>query len=309
MAYLVLFRDSFLAYTRDRSIIYAAGLAYYAVFAIAPLLVMSVWLASLFVGRSDAAAQIATQAENLVGPQLAAFLGELARALSERTFSTGATVLSVAGLLLSGAAIFNQLDVALNDIWGIRKLPPQGLRDRMLLLRRRITPLIIVFFLGLLLSFSVTLDTLASTLAAQLARFIPRAAELQPHVGRLIVPLLAFLTFTVIIKWLPEAHARWRDVAVGGLLTTLLFMLGRGVLAYTLARNSTISLYGTAGSVVALLIWVYYSAQILLFGAEFTKLYADRFGEPIVPRRLAGFEAAVPFPAEQTAPDANPPIG
>ena len=142
-----------------------------------------------------------------------------------------------------------------------------------------------------------------------MAHILPQVAGIHPHINRLIIPILSFTIFTVIFKWLPDARSRWRDVAVGGLVTTLLFLIGRQLLILYLDRSDTVSMYGTAGSIVVLLIWVYYSAQIVLFGAEFTKLYADRFGQPIEPRKMTVFEDAVNTIAaskrEKTSPESS----
>lgn len=287
---IYLFRDALKAYFSDRSVIYAAGLAYYAVFAIAPLLVFVVTLAGVFIGRSNAFDMIFSQAQYLVGPQLAGLLAELAETVIDRTFTAGGTLFSVLGLLFSAAGIFTQLDEALNDIWGIRTIPPQSLMERLILFRHKTAPFIIVFFLGLLLGSSVLIDTVLISITDRLARILPQIAGIHPHINRLIIPVLSFAIFTVIFKWLPDARSRWRDVAVGGLVTTLLFLIGRQLLILYLDRSDTVSIYGTAGSIVVLLVWVYYSAQIVLFGAEFTKLYADRFGQPIEPRKMAVFQ-------------------
>lgn len=296
-AILQLIRDSFKAYTSDRSIIYAAGLAYYAVFAIAPLLVFVMSLASLLIGRAIDPAQVTALLEALTGPQVAALLAGLTETLRQRTFSAGSTALSVAGLLFGAAGIFSQLDTALNDIWGITTLPPQGLRQRLMLFRYKMAPFVIVCFLGLLLGSSVLLDSLLGSVAGGLERFIPTLAGYVPQLNRLLIPALTFATICVTFKWLPDARSRWRDIAAGALVTTALFLIGRLLLNLYLARTDQVSLFGTAGSVVALLIWVYVSAQILLFGAEFTKLYADRFGRPIEPRKLARFASEEGLPA------------
>ena len=165
MSLLNLLKDSLKAYFSDRSIIYAAGLAYYAVFAIAPLLVLVVSVAGLFVGRSAAVERIAEQVSYLVGPQLAGLLGELARAVEGQSLGAGATVLSVLGLLLGAAGIFTQLDEALNDIWGLSTLRPQSFGERVILLRQKTAPFVIVLFLGILLGSSVAADTLIGSLA------------------------------------------------------------------------------------------------------------------------------------------------
>lgn len=285
-----LFKDSFRAFLSDRSTIYAAGLAYYAVFAIGPLLVFLSAVAGYFVGRSNALNQISAQVESLVGPRLAGLLTDLATTISQRTFgSGGTTILSIAVLVVGAAGIFHQLDKAINDIWGITSVRPQGTRDRLIQLRRRAAPFGVLFVLGLLFTSAMMLDTVLGALSTRLTRFLPEFINPFLHINRLVIPALAFALFTVIFKWLPEARSRWRDVAVGGLVTTLLFLVGRLLLTFYLNRAGTISLFGSVGAIVILLVWVYYSAQILLFGAEFTKLYADRFGQPIVPRRLAAF--------------------
>ncbi len=285
-----LFKDAIKAYFANRASIYAAGLAYYAVFAIAPLLVFIIWLASIFVGRSAAVEQINEQIQYLVGPEVTDLLTELAQAVNQRTFGPGATILGLFALIFSAAGIFNQLDRALNEIWGIRAVRPQSIGERMILIRRRAAPVIVLFFFGLLFTSSIMVDTLLGLFSSFVAEFLPQLPDLSLHINRLIIPLLAFVTFCVIFKWLPDAHVRWRDVAVGALVSTLLFLLGRVLLTFYLERSGTGALFGTVGSIVVLLIWVYYSAQVLLFGAEFTKLYADRFGQPIVPHRLAAFE-------------------
>jgi membrane protein len=306
MSIIYLFRDSLKAYFGDRSIMYAAGLAYYAVFAVAPLLVFVVTLAGVFIGRSNAFDKIVSQAQYLVGPQLAGLLAEMAETIIQRTFTAGGTLFSVLGLLFSAAGIFSQLDQALNDIWGIKTIPPQSLTDRLILFRHKTAPFMVVFFLGLLLSSSVIVDTFLVSVTDRLSRILPQIAGIYPQINRLIIPIISFAIFTVIFKWLPDAHSRWRDVAVGGLVTTLLFTIGRQLLRLYLAHSDTVSLYGTAGSIVVLLIWVYYSAQIVLFGAEFTKIYADRYGQPIEPRKMAVFEDALPTTAAMKPKNAPP---
>jgi membrane protein len=298
---LRLFTDAFKAFLDDRATMYAAGLAYYTVFAIAPLLVFLVWLASIFIGRSAAVDQLTEQLHYLVGPEVAALLTDLARAANQRFFGAGGTILGIFGLIFGAVGIFNQLDGALNHIWGIRTVRPQNMAERMILVRRKTVPLLILFFAGLLFTSSVMVDTALGVVSRYLATLLPQAADLSFHINRLIVPFLAFATFAIIFKWLPDARARWRDVAVGALVTTALFSVGRLLLTVYLERSGTVPLFGAVGSIVILLIWVYYSAQILLYGAEFTKFYADRYGRPIMPRKLAAFHEVV-----QTHPDSDP---
>lgn len=284
-----LFRDSLRAYLSDRSIAYAAGLAYYAVFAVGPLVVFVVAVAGPVVGHSLAFDTMMGQVRYLLGPEVADLLAELAGQVNESTFGRGATVLSVLGLILGAAGVFSQLDKALNDIWGIATSRPTGIGDRLILMRHRVAPFTVLFFVGLMFTSSVLVDTMIGAVSSRVARFLPEAVEASIHINRVIIPALAFFTFYVVLKWLPDARSRRRDVAVGALLTALLFLIGRMVMTEYLERAGTATLFGSVGYFVVLMIWIYYSAQVLLFGAEFTKVYADRFGQPIVPRKMSYF--------------------
>lgn len=282
-----LVKDSVTTFLSDRATIFAAGLAYYAIFALAPLIIVTIAIAGFFIGRSNAGSQLTAQIQFLVGEELTAYLGDLVRALADRTVSRTATILSILALFISASAIFNQLKTALNKLWGITSVRPKNRGEWLWLVRYRAIPFLMVFFFGVLLSVSVMLDTIVGIAGSRLALIAPGLAALLPNINRLFVPALTFATFTIILKALPDAFVRWRDIGVGAALTTMLFLVGRWFLAYFLALSNTSSVYGAAGSFVVLLIWFYYSAIILLFGAVFTKLYADRHGRPIRPNRLA----------------------
>ncbi len=283
----LLFKDSLIAYFRDKDSIYAAGLAYYMIFSIAPLLVFITAMAGIFIGRSAAAEQITLQLQYMIGGDLAEFVETAVNSLMDRSLNTTATVISAVVLLVTSGGIFRQLKVALNQVWGVVEVPPQNNRERLLLARNRIIPFLMVFLFGMLLSLSVILEALLGTMRARFAVLFPETAAILPHFSRLLIPALTFVTFTLIFKLLPDTSTRWRDTGVGGLVTTILFIIGRFVLSLFLSFSNTGSIYGAAGSIVILLFWIYYSAQILLFGAEFTWLYALRHGQPIRPKRLS----------------------
>lgn len=283
----LLFKDSLMAFFRDKASIYAAGLAYYMVFSIAPLLVFITAVAGIFIGRSAAGEQVTQQLQYLIGGDLAEFVGTAVNSLMDRSLNTTATVISAVVLLVTAGGIFRQLKVALNQVWGVVEVPPQNNRERLLLARNRVLPFLMVFVFVMLLSLSVILEALLGTIRARFAVLFPDTAAILPQFSRLLIPALTFVTFTLIFKLLPDTSTRWRDTAVGGLVTTILFMIGRWVLSIFLSFSNTGSIYGAASSVVILLFWIYYSAQILLFGAEFTWLYALRFGQPIRPKRLS----------------------
>ncbi len=286
-AVFYLFRDAVGEYVKDRATIYAAGLAYYTMFAIAPLLVFTTAIAGRVIGRSAAGEQITLQLQYLVGPELADFLGTVVTTLTDRTTNTTAALLSVGALLWTAGGIFNQLKTALNLLWGLADVRPRNAREWVVLARYRAIPFLMVFVFGLLLSLSVLLDALLLAVSARFEVLFPNVATLLPGLGRLIIPVLTFITFLLVFKFFPNAYSRTRDVAVGAAVTTALFVLRRSLLLLFLSLTDTGSLYGAASSIVILLVWVYFSAQILLFGAEFTLVYARRHGVPIRPNRLA----------------------
>jgi len=288
-AVFLLIKDSVAAFLRDQATIYAAGLAYYTIFALAPLLILVISVSGFFIGRSAASDQIIRHLEYLVGAQLTGFLEGVVRAINNQAAGGALTVISVVVLLLGASGIFNQLRTALNILWGIVADRPENAREVLLLARSRTIPFLMIFVLGLMLSMVVLLETLAGIVRARLEVLFPEAAALMPSINWFIIPGLTFLTFTLIYKVLPDARTRWRDVALGALLAMLLFLLGRYVLFQFLTPGSNSAVYGAASSLIGLLVWVYYSAIILLFGAEFIKVYAARYGQPIRPSETARF--------------------
>ncbi len=287
---LVLLRDTVAAFLQDRATIYAAGLAYYTVFSLAPLLVFVVTVAGFFIGRSAASEQIVFQLQLIVGEELGGFLEELLGALNDRSSAGTITLISLAGLIFGATGIFNQIKNSVNILWGLVPRRPRGARDYLHLVRSRAIPFLMVFLFGLLLSAVVLIDTILGVVQSRLAVFFPELAELLPSLGRFVVPTLTLFTFALIYKLLPDARVRWRDIWPGALLATVLFLVGRYLLVLFLDYSNTGSAFGAAGSLVVLLVWVFFSANILLLGVEFIKLYATRFGHPIRPGPTARFE-------------------
>ena len=287
---LLLLRDTVAAFLQDRATLYAAGLAYYAVFSLAPLLVFVLTVAGFFIGRSAASDQIAIQLQLIVGAELGDFLAELLGALNDQSSAGTVTLISLIGLLFGATGIFNQIKNSVNILWGLVPRRPRGARDYLHMARSRAIPFLMVFLFGFMLSATVLVDTVLGVVQTRLAVFFPELAEALPSLSRIVVPLLTFVTFAFVYKLLPDARTRWRDVWPGALLAALLFLVGRFLLTFYLERSNTGSAFGAAGSLVVLLVWVYFSANVLLLGAEFIKLYATRFGRPIRPGPTARFE-------------------
>lgn len=284
---LLLIKDTVAAFLADRATIFAAGISYFSIFAIAPLLILIINIAGLFISRSAAGDLLSTQFSVIFGPELTEFIRELIRARADRSLSTTTTLISIAFLLVAAAGIFNQLKIALNLIWGVRFNQAKNIHEWLALVRRQAIPVLMVFLFGLLLSISVILDTLLTLVQTRFEALVPIISQILPSISRTFVPLLTFMTFLFIYKFLPDATTRWRDISLGALVASLLFLLGRYLLAVFLTISGTTTLYGAAGSIIVLLMWVYFSAAILLLGAEFIKLYAARHGQPIRPIRMS----------------------
>lgn len=288
----LLFKDAFLAFLNDQASIYAAGLAYYMVFSVAPLLVFVIGIAGFFIDRSLAEEQVTLQLHYLMGDQSADFIDGIVTTLRDQTMGQTVTIVSIVALLIAGTGVFRQLRAALNRIWGITNVRPANIREWMLLARYRAIPFLSVFLLGTTLALAVIAETVLSTIEVRFEALFPDAYLPLPQLSRLIIPGLTFAAFLFVFIVLPDAQIRRRDAAVGAAVTAVLFLIGRSILAIFLGLSNTGSIYGAAGSLIILLLWVYYSAQILLYGAEFTRLYTMRHGQAIRPNRLSRMIAA-----------------
>ena len=246
------------------------ALAYYLAFALAPVLVIAVALASVVFGEAAAQGQLVKQTEATIGPQMA----EVIQTILGQTHATGAGTLamtvSIAALLLSATAVFVEIQYGLDTLWDVR---PKQSRGWLGLVKDRFWSLAVVLVVGALLLLSLTVSILMDMFAD--------SASLR--VANVMVPLgLITLLVATIYKILPDVVLAWRDVWVGPAATAVLFMLGKYLIGLYLSQVSLASAYGVAGSLAVILLWVYYSAQVFLFGAAFTKVYANRYGRPMV---------------------------
>jgi membrane protein len=264
----------------DNTFQLGAALAYYAVFSLAPMLIIAIAIAGVVFGEQAARGRVAEQLRSTVGPQVADAVQEMLRSASETSSGNLAAVVSVVILLFSATAVFGQLQAALNTIWGVKPRPDRGWLDA---LKDRFWSFVMVLGLGLLLLASLVM----SALLTAVARFwepdwLPGGVHFWQALNYLISFGLITLLFAMIYKVLPDVEITWHDVWVGAIVTALLFTLGTYLIGLYLAHSSWISAYGAAGSVIVVLLWFYYSSQVLLLGAEFTQVYANRYGRPTV---------------------------
>jgi len=251
-----------------------AALAYYTIFSMAPLLVLAIAIAGLAFGREAAQGEIVAQLNGTIGEVAARTVEDLIERASRPSSGVPATLASLAMMFFGASGAFGQLQKSLNRIWDVKRTR-QGVRGQV---RRRLAAFSMILTIGVLLFLSLAASAALSGLHGWLARSFPLLARVLPLANFALSFAVVTALFAMIYKVLPEARIEWRDVWVGAAVTALLFTIGKGLIAFYLGRASVASLYGAAGSLVLLLLWIYYSAQLLLLGAEFTEVWSRRRG-------------------------------
>ena len=293
-----LLKTTYSDWSEDKASRLAAALAYYTAFAIAPLLLIAIAIAGFAFGEDAARGQVSAQLEGLLGADAAQAV-ETAIANSGKSGATTiSAIVGLATLLWSASNVFAQLQDALNTVWEVAPKPGAGI---MATLKKRFLSMTMVLGTGFLLLVSLVLSSALSALGNFLNNLLPAAGLLWQVVNLAISFAVITLLFAAIYKVLPDVEIAWSDVWIGAAVTALLFTIGKLLIGLYLGHASVGSTYGAAGSLLVLLIWVYYSAQILLFGAEFTQVYAREYGTRIVPD-----ESAVPVTEEARAKQGIP---
>jgi membrane protein len=258
----------------------AAALAYYIVFSLAPLLVVVTAIAGAVFDEASVRRAIFDQVRQLVGADGASAMHDMMERAHEDRGGTIATVLGVVAMVLGASGVFLQLQSALNTVWGVRTKPRPFLKG---LMRERLFSLAMVFAAGFLLVVSLVVNAGVAAVTKLLAERIP-GAEWVWQAGYWVLSTAATaIVIAFVFRTVPDVRIRLRDVVAGALWTALLFALGQILLGYYLGRSAFATTYGAAGSFVVVLVWIYYSSQVLLFGAELTQVMARRKGVPIVP--------------------------
>lgn len=261
-------------WSEDRASYLAAALAYYAIFAIAPLLIIAIVIIGVYYGEAAATGKVESQLQTYVGPQAADAISGLIVKAQEN--GAGASIIGLVILLWAASNLFVTLQDALNIIWDVEPKPGRGIMG---MIKDRAFAFLLVLGVAALLLASIV----ASTLIPALQHYLPMPGWLA-QTGNIVLSLLVFTgAFAVIYKYLPDVNITWRDVLVGAAVTAVGITVGKWLLGLYLAYSSTTSAYGTAGSLVGLLIFIYFSAQIVFLAAEFTQVYARRNGKAIRP--------------------------
>ncbi|MFY0578376.1 YihY/virulence factor BrkB family protein [Cystobacter fuscus] len=266
----------------DNAPMFAASLSYYTLFSIAPVLVIAVSVAGMVFGEEAARGQIQAQLEDLVGRGSAEVIGQMM--ISARKPGAGilATTLGLVALIFGATGVFVQLQDSLNHIWNVKPKPRNGV---IAFLRSRFLSFAMVLVIGFLLLVSLVVSAVLAALGAWFSNLLPGWTVMWQGVNLLISFGVITVLFAMMYKLLPDTHVSWRDVWLGAAVTSLLFSLGKFLIGLYLGRSAVASSYGAAGSLAVVLLWVYYSAQILFLGAEFTQVYARSHGSHSHPAR------------------------
>ena len=271
-----LLKQTFNSWSADKAPRLGAALAYYAVFSLAPLLIIVVGIAGLVFGERAAQGKVVNQIKDAVGEPVALAIQDLLKNAHASGGSLTATLLGMVVLFFGATGLFVELQDALNTIW---KVTPAPDRPYLGILRGRFLSFTVVLVAALLLFISLIVSAALSALSRWMDTMaLPGGFAVWQAANALISFLFTTFLFAMVYKILPDVKICWRDVWTGALFTALLFTLGKYLISLYLGRSGTSSAFGAAGSLVIILLWVYYSAQIFLFGAEFTHVYADRFG-------------------------------
>jgi membrane protein len=262
-------------WSKDNALTLGAALAYYTVFSMAPLLVLVIAIAGLAFGRADAQGQIVAQVQGTLGASGAELIESMIERASEPKSGVIATVISLATMLFGASGVFGQLQGSLNQIWGAHTPRRKGVLGQ---LQRRAMSFSMILVIGFLLFVSLALTALLAGLHDAIDAYLTVPNELLSLANFSLSFAIVTALFAMIFKILPDARIEWRDVWLGAAVTALLFTVGKSLIGIYLGRAGVTSVYGAAGSLVLVLLWVYYSSQLLFLGAEFTEVYSRRYG-------------------------------
>ena len=267
-------KETVLAFIDDEALSRGAAIAFYTVTSIAPVLLIVIAIAGLVFDREAAENAIIEQLSGLMGQQTAEVLQVAVANAASKTSGIWATLIGIATLIITASGVFGEMQTALNVIW---KAEPKGTTVSRLI-RARAASLGLVVVLGFLLMVSLVVSTALTAFGDYLNAILPFGKIILTVLNGVLSILLISFLFAAIYKVLPDRDLEWRDVAVGAVATAILFTIGKSLISWYIGSSAVASSFGAAGALIVLLLWVYYSAQIFLLGAEFTKIYANTRG-------------------------------
>lgn len=282
---LTLVKETFAGFSNDKIMKKSASLAYYTIFSLAPLLLILMWTVGFFYGEDATNGEIFGEINEIVGEKAAAQIQEIIREISLSDKSGIAIVIGVGTLIIGSTTVFIEIQDSINAIWGVKAKPKKGWKKMLL---DRFISFSMIIGLGFLLIVSLLVSTIVELLSGYLIKILP---DIMGPLFNLINFGITFLVisslFAIIFKFLPDAQVKWKYVRSGAIFTALLFIAGRYLIGLYMQFAAPESAYGAAGSLIIILLWVYYTAAILYFGAEFTKVYTRRQCGEIIPSKFA----------------------
>jgi membrane protein len=279
-----LLKETFEEWKDDDALQWGAALAYYSIFSIAPLLLIVISVASLVFGRAAVEGRLIDEIGGVVGPQAAEAIQTMVANASATGSGVWGTIVGVVLMLLGASGAFAHLQKSLNHLWNVEPKADAGWR---LVVRQRVAALGMVLVVALLLLTALVLSAAISALGSYADQLLPMPAWALGLLDFAVSMAVITLLFAAIYKVLPDVEIEWREVWVGAAMTALLFVLGKLAIGLYLGRSGVASSYGAAGSLVVLLVWIFYSSQLVFFGAEFTQVWARRRGKRIQPSEWA----------------------
>lgn len=282
-------KGTFSCFAENKVLKLSAALSYYTIFSLPPLLLLIIGFCGLFFGRDAVQGEVVGVLGGFVGKATAQEIQTTLATVSLRQDTFFATLIGGISLLLGATGVFGEIQDSINGIWRLKTHPNKGIIK---LILTRVVSFAMIIVLGFLLMVSLTLNAVFDLFMARLSQqFSGFMVEIMFYVNYVLIYIVITILFAVIFKVLPDARIKWRQIRSGAMLTGLLFMIGKYGISYYLSMNSSVTTYGAAGSVIVLLLWVYYSSIILYFGACFTQTLAVKNGHHIEPNRYAVFVA------------------
>ena len=279
------FKQVIAEFIDDNVMKYSAALAYYTVFSLAPMLIIIISICGALFGKEAVQGQVYGEIKDLVGGPAAFQIQDTIKNIHLTKDTPIATIFSIIVLIIGGTGIFGEIQDSLNKIWGLKVIAKKAWWK---LILNRLLSFSLILSIGFVMMVSLLLNAIVSAFGNFLARYF---SEFSIIVVQITDSVLTFIIttflFSLMFKVLPDAKIKWKDVFIGGLITSVFFSLGKFSIGYYLGRSSIASVYGAAGSIMIIMVWVYYSSIILYLGAEFTKVYAKLHGGKIYPNEYA----------------------
>ena len=278
-------KATLMGFLDDKGMKLSAALAYYTIFALAPLLLLLISLAGIFLGKDAIQGKVFEELNGLIGASAALQIQDISKAIELSDKSTFALVIGIFTLFIGATSIFGEIQDSINIIWKVKAKPKKGWLK---LLKNRLLSSSLIVSLGFLLIVSLIANGMILAMMDRLSRFLP---DMTVWIANILNTAITFIVITIlfgaIFKVLPDVKIKWKDVRTGAIFTACLFLIGRFLIGLYISTTATGSTFGAAGSLIVVLVWIYYTAVILYLGAEFTQVYAEYKGHHIEPADFA----------------------